>query len=163
MKYYISYFYQVRFMKPYHIPLSTAIWGPSWYKQGNPWVDKNGVMNGLRADVFAPDQSCEGLCRGREDCSIYPSVPPWDDLAQTCPFLQAYWKQLSNLNFQEIISRCENLAQRVKSYLNFSQEPVIILLVHEAPNNPCSERRIIQKWFATNGVELKEWNKNLSC
>lgn len=120
-------------------------------------------MNGLRADVFAPDQSCEGLCRGREDCSIYPSIPPWDDLAQTCPFLQAYWKQLSNLNFQEIISRCENLAQRVKSYLNFSQEPVIILLVHEAPNNPCSERRIIQKWFATNGVELKEWNKNLSC
>ena len=52
MKFYISYFYAVRFMKPHTIPLSTAVWDPFWFykhQQGNVYVDKNGVMNGLKS------------------------------------------------------------------------------------------------------------------
>lgn len=33
-----------------------------------------------------------------------------------------------------------------------------MLLVHEAPNNPCSERKSIQDWFMAHGKEVKEWN-----
>ena len=58
MEIYTSYFYQVRFMKPYHIPLSTAVWDPKWFHanrgQDYHFKDKNGVYNGLRAPVFAP-------------------------------------------------------------------------------------------------------------
>lgn len=31
MKIYTSYFYMVRFMKPYMIPLSTAKFDPAWF------------------------------------------------------------------------------------------------------------------------------------
>lgn len=57
MKFYISYFYQIRFFKPNMIPISTAKWDPKWYSQnGKPYIDKRGVVNGLRAPVLAlPD------------------------------------------------------------------------------------------------------------
>ena len=32
MKIYISYFYAVRFFKPYQIPMSTAVWDPKWWR-----------------------------------------------------------------------------------------------------------------------------------
>lgn len=31
MKFYISYFYAVRFMKPNTVALSTAMWDPKWF------------------------------------------------------------------------------------------------------------------------------------
>lgn len=149
MEIYTSYFYQVRFMKPYMIPLSTAIWGPKWFKQGNPWKDKNGVWNGLRAEVFAPGPLCEGLCRGPETCETRSP--------QSCLFLNTYRYQLDQLDFNDVIARCERMGNYVKSLENFSEEPVIMLLVHEAPQNPCSERRVIQEWFAANGNKVVEW------
>ena len=33
MEFYTSYFYKIRFMKPYMIPLSTAVFNPKWYFQ----------------------------------------------------------------------------------------------------------------------------------
>ena len=149
MQIYTSYFYQVRFMKPYMIPLSTAIWGPKWFKQGKPWKDKNGVWNGLKADVFAPGPMCEGLCRGPETCETRSP--------QKCLFLNTYRYQLDLLDFNDVVARCERIGNYIKSLENFSEEPVIMLLVHEAPQNPCSERRVIQEWFAANGKEVKEW------
>ena len=137
-------------MKPYMIPLSTAIFGPKWFKQGHPWKDKNGVWNGLRAEIFAPGPMCEGLCRGPEECLTKDS--------RSCLFLNAYRYQLDLLDFNDVISRCERIGNYIKSLENFSEEPIIILLVHEAPQNPCSERRVIQEWFAANGKEVKEWN-----
>ena len=60
MKVYTSYFYKIRFFKPNMIPISTAIWDPKWYHQNqgsDHWfIDKNGVINGLRAPVFAPGE-----------------------------------------------------------------------------------------------------------
>ena len=153
MQIYTSYFYQVRFMKPYHIPLSTAIWDPKWYHQNKGqdyiWKDKNGVYNGLRAEVFAPGPLCEGLCRGPETCAT--------GSPQNCLFLNTYRYQLDQLDFQDVLSRCERIGNYVKSLENFQEEPVIMLLVHEAPQNPCSERRVIQEWFAANGKNVIEW------
>lgn len=142
-------------MKPYMIPLSTAVWDPKWYfhfqKQGFVWKDKNGVYNGLRASVFAPGPSCEGLCRGPETCSTRSP--------QNCDFLKAYRNQLDLLDYKDIIARCERIGNFIQKRENFPEAPIIIFLVHEAPQNPCSERRVIQEWFAANGKEVVEWNK----
>ena len=149
MEIYTSYFYQVRFMKPYMIPLSTAVHGPKWFKQGNPWKDKNGVWNGLRVEVFAPGPLCGGLCQGPETCLTRSP--------QSCLFLKTYRYQLDLLDYNDVIARCERMGNYIKSIENFSQNPVIILLVHEAKDNPCSERRVIQEWFADNGKNVIEW------
>lgn len=151
MQIYTSYFYQVRFMKPNMIPLSTAVYGPKWYKQGHPWKDKNGVWNGLEAKMFAPGPSCEGLCRGPETCSTRSP--------QSCDFLKAYRNQLDLLDYKNIIARCERIGNFIQKRENFPEAPIIIFLVHEAPQNPCSERRVIQEWFAANGQEVIEWSK----
>ena len=154
MQIYTSYFYQVRFMQPYHIPLSTAVFDPKWFfnfqKQGYVWKDKNGVYNGLRAEVFAPGPMCEGLCRGPETCLTRSP--------QNCLFLRTYRYQLDQLDFQDVLNRCERLGKFVQSKEHFLQDPVIMLLVHEAPQNPCSERRIIQEWFNDHGKQVLEWH-----
>ena len=135
------------------IPLSTACFDPKWYynnkKQGYVWKDKNGVYNGLRAPMFAPGPICEGLCRGPETCD---SRNP-----QTCLFLKAYRYQLDQLDYNDIIARCKRIGEYIKSLEHFKEEPIFMFLVHEAPQNPCSERRVIQEWFAENGKIVKEW------
>ena len=157
MQIYISYFYQVRFMKPYMIPLSTAKYAPKWFHKGlgykYQWKDKNGVWNGLTAPEFAPGEICEGLCSGQEECLTHDPT--------SCLFLKAYRYQLDQLDYNDIISRCENLAKKIKDFEQFQEEPIIILLVHEATNNPCSERRVIQEWFADHGKKVEEWSKNV--
>ena len=49
------------------------------------------------------------------------------------------------------------MGNHIKSIEGFQEEPIIMLLVHEAPQNPCSERRVIQEWFADHGITVKEW------
>ena len=140
-------------MKPYHIPISTALTERAWFHNygslDNVFIDKNGVINGLRAPVFAPGPLCEGECYGRDNCN-----PP--DPAH-CKFLRYYRNQLSSLDFQDIMNRLEKLAYHCKDVLKFNEEPIIILLFHEAPDNPCSERVPVQEWFASYGIEVKEW------
>ena len=143
-----SYFYQVRFMSPHMVPMSTAFSDPKWYRGIHK--DKNGVYNGLRAPVFAPGPKCEGLCHGPQNCT---------NISNKCPFLSTYREQLFELDYNNIISRIERLSYYIKSLENFKEEPIAILLVHEAPNNPCSERQIIQEWFAANGNPITEWRK----
>ena len=153
MKIYTSYFYKIRFFKPNMIPISTAKWDPRWFHQGYGknyvWFDNNGVINGLRAEPFAPDYRCDGLCSG----SCEPKDP------DNCLFLKQYFYQLKELDFNNIMERLENLANKVKATTNFSEEPIIVLIVHEADDNVCSERGAIQKWFAENGVEVVEWDE----
>lgn len=155
MKIMISYFYQVRFMKPYMIPLSTCCFDPKWYynqKQGQWYIDKNGVINGLRAEPFMPGPLCHNLCRGQENCGGPANADP-----QNCDFLRMYHVQLCGLNFEEILERFERLGKNVQEFLHFSQDPVMVLLVHEAPNNPCSERVILKKWFQEHNYNLEEF------
>lgn len=157
MKIYTSYFYQVRFFTPNIIPLSTARFDPKWFHQGRGqeyrYKDRRGVWNGLRAEPFVPGPGCDDLCYGPETCANLT--------IKDCPFKQAYYKQLMSLDFDDIMQRMENLGAKVQKAEGFLQEPVIVLLVHEAPTNTCSEREVIQAWFAHNGVEVKEWSKNV--
>jgi len=149
-----SYFYQVRFMSPHMVPMSTAFSDPKWFRGVHK--DKKGVYNGLRAPVFAPGPKCEGLCYGPKNCSHL-------NASTECPFLSTYRKQLQELNYNDIISRIERLSYYIKDLEKFDEEPIAILLVHEAPNNPCSERQIIQEWFAANNHPITEWTKNCGC
>lgn len=138
-----SYFYMVRFLRPNFIPVSTAVWDPKWFHefqdQSHLFLDKNGVVNGLRAEFLAPGPTCENLCRGPDACLTKDP--------ETCPFLQHYTEQLKALPNEELRGWFRATAAAAKQQLQFSETPVIVLLVHEAPNTPCSERYALQKRF----------------
>jgi len=40
--------------------------------------------------------------------------------------------------------------------LNKFNKDTIVLIVYEAPNNPCSERKILQEYFNNHEIECKE-------
>ena len=42
---------------------------------------------------------------------------------------------------------------------HYKGDPKIILLVHEKPDNLCSERLGLVKLFENHGIILKEWTK----
>ena len=83
MKFYTSYFYQVRFFTPNMIPISTAKWDPKWFHdfQDNKYVflDKRGVCNGLRADPFVLG---EEYCKNLEESHNYQLNLPNTDYCQ---------------------------------------------------------------------------------
>lgn len=150
MKFYTSYFYKIRFMKPYQIPFSTAIWNPKFFSRGGqPFFDKNGVINGLRVMPLVPGPLCENDCRGPENCQ---SKDP-----KSCSFLKHYRQQLDELDVSAVTNRCEEIARQIQQDIGFIEEPEIIFIVYETPKNPCSERRVIQEWLHDNGVECEEW------
>ena len=136
MKIAISYFYQIRFFKPWMIPVSTACWDPAWFHQWSgpnfTFLDKRNVVNGLRCEELHPGPLCEGLCRGRDSCE--------DGNPNKCAFLQRAAASLSSL----------------KQQLNLDREPLLVLMVYETPNNPCSERQILLKYFNSHGIECEE-------
>lgn len=152
MKIYTSYFYQIRFFEPYMIPLSTAMFDPSWYHdfKGNGYVfkDKRGVYNGLRADPFVPGKSCENLCRGPENCQSKDS--------KSCNFLKKYREQLDQYDFNLILDRFNNLGNKIIKRDGLKIEPIFVLIFHETPTNPCSERWVVQDWFRANGMNVEE-------
>lgn len=149
MKIYTSYFYQVRFFKQNQIPISTAIGDPKWFHSNNgndfKFIDKNGVINGLRAPFLSPGKSCHNLCHGRP-CEFTPDK---------CNFLIEYKKQIFALDKGWVFGQFESLGNKMKEILKFEDEPEIILLVHEAPTNECSERVVLQKFF-----NCSEWTRN---
>ena len=152
MKYYITYFYNIRFFKPYDIPFSTAIWDQPWFheKKGNNhyFKDKNGVYNGLRISCLAPEPD-------NHECTNC-----WSDHDPTkCTFIQNYKKQLDELDFDQVKWYLETTANNIKAKEGFEEEPNIILLVYEKPDNPCSERWPLKEYFKAHGIELEEWRK----
>lgn len=146
MKFATSYFYQIRNFKPWMIPISTAKWDPKWFSTVR--FDKNHIINGLRCEEFAPGTLCDGLCHG--DC--HPAHP------ENCNFLNIYRSQLKQINFNDFIDRCEKCVNWVQEHnkVGMPQEPIIVMIVYETPNNPCSERAAIQDWFAANDIECRE-------
>ena len=140
MDFYITYFYNVRFLPRNALPLSTAIYNPKWF---TPHVDARGVINGVRYSAFVPGKNCQDKCHGREGCNKEPS---------TCDFLQAYREQIFSLDFNKVTSHIERMAASMNV-----EDPIAVLLVYEKPDNPCSERTVLQEWFKANGSELKEF------
>lgn len=148
MKLYTSYFYQVRFFKLWQIPLSTALGDPSWFHEskGNDhvFIDKNGVLNGIRSTKLQPGRSCHGLCSGKP-CIYSP---------ENCTFLREYRKQIFSIDKDDYIAKLHLFLEKLGTFLDFSNEPEIMLIVHEAPTNPCSERIVLQEFFGCN-----EWKR----
>jgi len=62
--------------------------------------------------------------------------------------MENYRTQIFALDRANVISRLEVAAAKVKSALGFREDPEIVLLVHEAPDNACSERKVLQEFFA---------------
>lgn len=115
MKIKISYFYQIRFFKPYQIPLSTALYPPHWFTNH---IDKRGVLNGLSINYFKPNPH-NNYCKG---CN--------KDKWETCDFLKEYRQQLSKLNINNVLDDLELIASSVKKLLGFEEEPELILIVY---------------------------------
>lgn len=151
MKFAISYFYQIRNFKKNMIPISTALFDPLWYhdfkEKNHIFIDKRGIVNGLRALDFYPGKSCEGLCHGKEECGGAP---------ESCAFLREYRKQLDKIDLKIFIKECNNLLSRLKNKIELEGEPIFVFIVYEAPSNPCSERRVLIDYFKDNNIECEE-------
>ena len=154
MEIYTSYFYQIRFFTEDLIPLSTAKWDPKWFhnfkNQNHYFFDKRKILNGLRIPLFVPGKNCDNLCKGK-NCNLS---------SKDCLFLKEYQKQLNNLNFEEVINFLQNILDNYKKLRPDIIEPKIVLIVYETPDNPCSERKIIQNWFKENNINIREWRKD---
>ena len=157
MRIYTSYFYQVRNFPPNLIPLSTAIWDPKWYHanrdQTYQFKDKRGVLNGLRAEIFAPQPNNDWCLHcGPEQRAKYDG--------DFCPFKIRYYYQLSQLDFCSVWQRFITLAEKIKSKEGYADVDFALIL-HEAPGNTCSERSTIQRWFRENGNPIWEWGYDI--
>lgn len=151
MKFKITYFYMLRFLKPNQIPISTALWDPKWYnKDGKVYVNDKGVIFGLKCPSLSPQECTPGCC------------PCNNKTPGKCKFIQEYMESLRKLNFLEIKQGLENMAREVQGFMGFAEDPEIILVVYETPDNPCSERGSLIQWFLENNVNLEEYEKDNS-
>lgn len=156
MKILITNFYNIRFFKPYMIPLSTTGGDPEWYHQGknqdNTFVDKRGVINGLRASILSFPFQTEVL---NESCQ---KNCPYKYKYPNCEFLSKYRKYLSTLDYDFIKKGFITIGNEIKRFLGFKEEPIIVLIVYEKVDNPCSERQVLVEVFREHGFEIEEWS-----
>ena len=148
MKIYTSYFYQIRNFKPNMIPVSTCLSDPVWYcpPAGKEYyIDKRGIICGLRYEPLIVQKYGTKECIG--ESSICPLVhyQPY----YYCEMLQEYRQLLETVDFDKMIKAFEFC-------LNKFNKDTIVLIVYEAPNNPCSERRYLQEYFNKYEIECKE-------
>ncbi len=145
-----SYFYQVRFMTPNMLPMSTAMYDPKWFKKVR--IDSRGVYNGIKIKPLVPGRNLESLCHGPEGCLFTPDE---------CEFLRGYRDQLDKIDFTSFIDDLESDVAEILSgnpYYNEEEETIAVILFHEKYDNSCSERVIVRKWFEDNGIIVKEFN-----
>ena len=151
MKFKITYFYMLRFLKPNQIPISTALWDPKWYnKDGKVYINDKGVIFGLKCPPLSPQECTPGCC------------PCNNKTPGKCKFIQEYMESLRKLNFLEIKQGLENIAREVQGFMGFAEDPEIVLVVYETPDNLCSERGSLIQWFLENNVNLEEYEKDNS-
>ena len=135
------------------IPVSTAVSDPAWYHNFTydktfTFLDKRGVVNGLRCEELHGDKNCDGLCFGKDNCETKNP--------NECLFLKTYKQQLEKMNINNFIRRAENSLQKIKQQVGFKEEPLLVLMVHEAPSNECSERKVLLEYFNSKGIECNE-------
>lgn len=151
MKFFITYFYNVRFLSPNSIAVSTAVWDPKWFHNFNGdsiFIDKRGLYNGYRIPELSPSKiehvDCGDTCN--KDFN-------------SCRFLKEYRDYIYSLDFNYIKNKLLGLAESLKYERNLRATPNIYLLVHEKPDNPCSERGVLVSWFKDNNISLEEFKK----
>ena len=147
MKFYTSYYYQIRNFPPNLVALSTAIYPPKWLKFGK---DKNGVLV-IDCSPLKPGVECSGLCNGPDNCKYKES--------HNCLFLRTYYHQLEQIEFDHFIYQLQKLHDDICAGENL-KDVDFAFIVFEKYDNPCSERWPIQEWIKENGLEIKEWSKD---
>lgn len=150
MKIYISYFYNIRFFPETLLPVSTAAWDPKWFhnfdKPNVVFRDKRNVVNGVRLDEFAPID----LFDPDTDCP--PKGIGCPHTPDTCNFLKKHYNHLCTLDFDLIMKKLTDKCTNVNA-------TDICLIVYEKPDNLCSERTTLTRWFKEHGIELEEWSR----
>ena len=145
-----SYFYQIRNFTPNIIPVSTALSDPAWYRppQGKEYyIDKRGIVCGLRYEPLIVQRYGEHIC----PCES-------KSLAPACPTMIEYEQLLySFVDKEKTLKAFEYCCNKFKKELNLKEEPIICLMVYEAPNNPCSERYALQKFFNCKELERESY------
>ena len=143
MQYYITYFQNVRYLTEEYIPIDTSMWAPKWLDPSNgkrQYINDKNVLIGIKEESFlmSENELPEEMCSGKP-----------------CPYMK--------IDFHGyLIPELNRIADEVKKITNYKGEPKIILLVHEKPDNLCSERLGLIKLFAQNGIKLIEYNKETS-
>lgn len=169
IKFYISYFYQIRNMKPNMLPMSTAMYDPKWFhdNKGNNYryFDKRGIINGIRIERLIFEKSrYDFLIDSNTDCQkmCLKDTPKFYDVNKCwCPFMCSYATCIreKNPDFNEFITFCERYVDFLNQTMGVNID-TIIFIVHEPTSVTCGERPVLQNWFEENGLELKEWNSN---
>lgn len=146
-----SYFYMIRHFTPNIIPVSTALSDPVWYcpPEGKEYyIDKRGIINGLRYEPLIVQKY------GTKECIGERSICPFVNSDYSCELMTEYKQLLFSLvDKEKTLKAFEYCCNKFKKELNLKEEPIICLMVYEAPTNPCSERWALQKFF--NCEELK--------
>ena len=146
MKIRLSYFYQIRNFKKNMVPMSTALSDPAWYhdNQGpdHIFIDKRGILNGLRLKPIIVQSGGSCPCEAKDPTN--------------CPLAADYEFNLSLIDFNQMMKGIEAFADNYQKENNINEEIIMVLIVYEAPDNPCSERHSLIKYFNEHGVECKE-------
>ena len=88
------------------------------------------------------------MCAGPTSCQFKPT---------DCPFLTEYSNYLKSIDFSDyLLPELIRIATDAKKLLGFTEDPHIVLLVHEKPDNPCSERNALIDLFKQYNIKLKE-------
>lgn len=153
MKVAVSYFAQLRNFTRNMIPVSTAVWDPKWYHDGSTqdhiFYDKRGILNGVRCTPMAPNPRLAQLCGGH-NCTQ-------KDNGTQCDFLKGYAEQLSCIPFENMKKYLDNFAKWVdENYDIPSKDVILVFMVYEKYDNPCSERNAILEYFRNNGMPIEE-------
>lgn len=149
MKLRISYFYQIRNFKKNMIPMSTAMSDPAWYHNFKDsdyiFTDKRGILNGLRLKPIIVQNA-----HGEVHC------PCESRDASVCPLAHDYEAALEEIDLPKMMKGIEDFCTDYCKTNNIKEEPIAVLMVYEAPNNPCSERYSLIEYFNRHGIECKE-------
>ena len=149
MKLRLSYFYQIRNFKPNMIPMSTALSDPKWYHDFKNadyiFKDKRGILNGLRLHpiiVQGNNKGCECPCQTKDPTN--------------CNFVKNYEFELEMIDLPKMMKGIETFCNDYCKQEKIKEESIAVLMVYEAPNNPCSERYSLINYFNRHGIECKE-------
>ena len=143
----ISYFYQIRNFKKNMIPMSTAMSDPSWYHDfkgpDHIFIDKRGILNGLRLRPIIVQGNIGG-------CPCEAKDP------EHCPIAAAYKFELELVDFDKMLRGMKQFCDDYCKQNKIEEEPIAVLMVYETPSNPCSERYSLIEYFNRHGIECKE-------
>ena len=135
------------------IPVSTAITDPEWFRppEGKEYyIDKRGIICGLRYEPLIVQKQATQECLGTDILCNYVKEMKAGII---CPCMKEYFNLLNTLVDKErTLKAFEFCADKFHRPFD-DEEPIIVLIVYEAPNNPCSERYGLQKFFNCKELE----------